>query len=174
MPEPTAATAFTARFPVLFLGTAMLLMGLYYSLPTAFIENGIVRFFAVIPGGVLLDWLTPGYSVTTTGTRILSPLANLNVLKGCEGTETLLLLYAAMVALGRPLKSTVLGLILGTALVFLVNQIRIVSLFFVAAYQKSYFELVHGFLAPLLMVAIVAVFFLYWNSIRINQTQQQN
>lgn len=172
MPESTA-TAFTARFPVLFLGTAMVLMGLYYSLPTAFIENGIVRFFAVIPGGVLLDWLTPGFSVTTTGTRILSPLANLNVLKGCEGTETLLLLYSALVALGRTLKTTAWRLLMATVLVFVLNQVRIVSLFFVAAYHKPYFELVHGFVAPLLMVAIVAAFFLYWNRVRINQTQLQ-
>lgn len=173
MPESTA-TAFTARFPVLFLGAVILLMGFYYSLPTAFIENGIVRFFAVIPGGALLDWLTPDFSVTTTGTRILSPLANLNVLKGCEGTETLLLLYAAIIAQRRPFKSTVWGLLLGTALVFMVNQVRIVSLFFVAAYHKPYFELVHGFLAPLIVVAITAVFFLYWNGIRINQAQPQH
>lgn len=173
MPESTA-TAIITRFPVLFLGTAMLLMELYYSLPTAFIENGIVRFFAVIPAGILLDWLTPGFSVTTTGTHILSPLANLNVLKGCEGSEILLLLYAAVVALGRPLKTTVSGLLLGTTLVFMVNQIRLVSLFFVAAYHKPHFELVHGLLAPLLMVAIVTAFFLYWNRIQINQTQHQN
>jgi len=161
----------TTRFPLLFLGIAALLMGLYYAMPTALVENGIVRVFTVIPSGFLLDWLTPDYRVTTAGTRILSPVASLNVLKGCEGTEALLLLYASMIAMWRPLKATCVGILVGTALIFVLNQIRIVSLYFVAAYHPSYFELIHGFLAPLLIIAFVALFFLYWHDIPLQQFQ---
>lgn len=171
---PTSSSPWnTTRFPLSFLGIAALLMGLYYVMPTAVVENGIVRVFTVIPSGILLDWLTPGYRVTTAGTRILSPIANLNVLKGCEGTEVLLLLYASMIAMWRPLKATCLGLLVGTVLVFALNQIRVVSLYFVAAYHQPYFELVHGFLAPLLIIAVVALFFLYWHNSPLQQLQEK-
>ncbi|MAR90049.1 MAG: exosortase/archaeosortase family protein [Pseudomonadales bacterium] len=151
------------RFPLLFLGTAILLMGGYYVLPQAIIENVIVRFFAVVPGAWLLDLITPELPVSASGTRIVSPLVNLNVLKGCEGTETLLLLYAAIVASVRRWTLTLTGLMLGTVLVFLLNQLRILVLFFVAGYQGDWFELVHGFLAPLLILGAVVIFFIIWS-----------
>lgn len=151
-----------ARFPLFFLGAALLLMALYNSLPPAVIEDLVVRYFAVVPGGVVLDGLFPAFGVNTQGTRILSSVANLNVLKGCEGTEALLLLYAGVVASWRPAKATLAGLLGGTALVFVLNQLRIVVLYFVVVYHKPYFELVHGFLAPLLMVAVVGLYFFLW------------
>ena len=150
------------RFPILFIATNIVLMGLYYSLPNNIIEGVVVRFYAVVPGGALLDWLTPQVTVSTDHIRIVSPIANLNVLKGCEGTETLLLLYTAVIAMLRPLKYTVVGLLVGTALVFALNQLRIISLFFIAAYQKDYFELVHGFVAPMLIIGIAGLFFWFW------------
>jgi exosortase family protein XrtM len=150
------------QFPLLFIAVNVILMGLYYSLPTTFIENSFVRFFAVVPGGALINWITPDVAVYTDHTRIISSIARLNVLKGCEGTEALLLLYAAMIAMLRPLRFTVMGLLLGTALVFVLNQARIVALFFIAAYQKDSFELVHGFIAPLLVIGAASLYFLLW------------
>lgn len=150
------------RFPVTFLLCLGLLISLYYSLPTALVENSVVRFFAVIPGGLLLDWLTPAYPVTTDHTRILSPLASLNVLKGCEGTEALLILYAGLFAALRPFRKTLWGLLLGTLLIFVLNQVRILVLYFIVIHDKSLFEPVHGFMAPILIIACTGVFFLLW------------
>ncbi len=150
------------QFPVLFFAAMIALMSAYYSLPTLFIENTIVRFFAVIPSGIIVDWLTPGYDVSTEKTRIISSIARINVLKGCEGTEVLLILYAAVLSVMRPWKYSVIGVIAGTALVFVLNQVRIVSLFFIAAYHKNFFELVHGFLAPVIIIVITSAFFLLW------------
>ena len=149
-------------FPVMFIGITILLMGLYYSLPTSFIENSLVRFFAVVPGSALVDWIFVNTPVHTQHTRIVSPIASLNVLKGCEGTEVLLMLYAAILAMWRPIKWTLLGLVLGTLVVFVLNQVRILTLFSVVASHKDYFELVHGFAAPLVIVVLVSLFFLAW------------
>ena len=150
------------RFPVLFLILAAALMAGYYALPQALIESVIVRYFAVLPGAHLLDWLTPSYSVTTAHTRILSPIANLNVLKGCEGTEALLILFAAIIAVRRPLRVTLVGLLLGTVLVFVLNQLRIVALYFVVAWHRDWFEAIHGFAAPMLIVMLCGMAFLAW------------
>ena len=153
---------YNLQFPLLFLAIIFVLMAAYYMLPTAIIEGVVVRFFAVVPSGIILDWLTPDHDVATEHTRIISSIARINVLKGCEGTEVLLILYAAMIAVLRPLRLTVMGILMGTALVFVLNQLRIIALFFIAAYQRELFELVHGFLAPIIIVAITGVFFLLW------------
>lgn len=150
------------RFPALFFLLLTLLTAAYYGLSAQLVEDVIVRYFTVIPGSRVLDALTPDIHVSSEGTRIVSSLARLNVLKGCEGTEALLMLYAAMMAVPRPVKYTLIGLISGTVLVFLVNQVRIISLFFIAAYHKNWFELVHGFLAPIIIVLLTAVFFFRW------------
>jgi exosortase family protein XrtM len=149
------------QFPVAFFACMAFLMALYYLLPTSFVEDVIVKYFAVVPGGIFLDALTP-YPVAVEQNRIVSSIARLNVLKGCEGTETLIILYAAVLAAWRPWSHTLFGLILGTALVFCLNQLRIAALFFIAAHQKNEFELVHGFLAPMMIVAASGVFFILW------------
>lgn len=125
-------------------------------------ENIIIRYFAVVPGAVSLNWLTPGTTVEWDGTRIISKLAILNVLKGCEGTETLLILYSAIIAILRPWDITLIGLFLGTILVFVLNQLRIIGLFFIVAFKPNYFEVVHGVVAPALILVTIAIFFIGW------------
>lgn len=149
-------------FPLVFLACFAALMTFYYALPSNFTELVFVRIFAVLPGGFILDWLTPHHTVTTDQTRIVSSLARLNVLKGCEGTEALLILYAAIIAALRPKAKTFAGLLWGTLLIFLLNQARIVSLFFIAAYERNLFEPVHGFIAPIFILVITGAYFLWW------------
>lgn len=150
------------RFPLLFMAAALVLIGGYHALPAVWVEQGIVRYFAVIPGAALLDWLTPGVVVTSTHTRIVSAIAQLNVLRGCEGTEALLILYAALLAARQSWRATVTAILLGTVLVFLLNQLRIIALFFIAAHAHDYFELVHGFAAPIAILLGIGLFFLLW------------
>lgn len=162
MREPLTKAWHQPSFPVLFLLLAVGLMAGYYALPQTLIDQVIVRYFAVVPGAHILDWLTPSYPVTSESTRILSPLANLNVLKGCEGTEVLLILYAAIIAMRRPWRATLVGLLVGSAVVFVLNQFRIVALYFVVAWQRDWFEAVHGFAAPILIVVLCGIGFLGW------------
>ena len=150
------------HFPLLFVALALLLIGGYHVLPAVWVEQGIVRYFAVIPGAAILDWLTPGVVVTSSHTRILSGIAQLNVLSGCEGTEALLILYAALLAARQPLRATLTAILLGTLLVFLLNQLRIIALFFIAAHDRAYFEPVHGFAAPIAILLGICLFFLLW------------
>jgi hypothetical protein len=46
--------------------------------------------------------------------------------------------------------------------VFGLNQVRIVALFFANRADRELFALLHGTVAPLLMVAAVALFFTAW------------
>lgn len=149
-------------FPLLFMVAALVLIGGYHMLPAHWVERGIVRYFAVVPGATILHWLAPESHVISQGSRILSSVAQLNVLRGCEGTEALLILYAALLAARQSWRATLVSILLGTLVVFLMNQARIVVLFFVVAHEREYFELMHGFVAPVVVLLGISLFFLLW------------
>ncbi len=50
----------------------------------------------------------------------------------------------------------------GTLLVFVLNLGRILTLFYAYRSDKRWFDLLHGTVAPLLPIALSALFFLFW------------
>jgi hypothetical protein len=46
--------------------------------------------------------------------------------------------------------------------VFAINQIRVLALFFSLRDHPSWFGLLHGLIAPLMVVILVGMFFLAW------------
>jgi exosortase family protein XrtM len=150
------------RYPLLFIAIFASLQWVYHSLPEPFIQQWLIHYFTVVPGVNLLNSLFPEYEVIAKGTRLLSENVRLNVMKGCEGTEAIFMLVAAILACVRcPLKSAI-GLLLGTLLIFIVNQIRVLALFLIAAHRQEWFEITHGYIAPLIIVSTVAIYFFQW------------
>ncbi len=149
------------RFPLLFLVFFIVFQWLYYSSGTT-IEHILVDQLTVKPSAALINLYNSDYQVIAEGSRLVSSVARINVLKGCEGTEAILMLFAAIIASFRPIKYTILGLIVGTLIIFLINQLRIFSLFLIAAHQRQWFEPVHGFIAPMIIIAVIGLFYLGW------------
>ena len=44
------------------------------------------------------------------------------------------------------------------------NQARVVALYFVAAYRHEWFNLLHNFLMPTLIIVVCCVFFAWWGA----------
>jgi exosortase family protein XrtM len=122
----------------------------------------VVDKVTVEPSAWLISSIWPEHDVHAKGSRIISTTGNINVLRGCEGTETLLLLIAAVLAAGQSLRSVVVGIAIGSLLIYLVNQLRITMLFWVVANQRSSFELAHGYIAPLFVIGLAAIYYLFW------------
>jgi exosortase/archaeosortase family protein len=106
--------------------------------------------------------LTPSIPVTAVGTRLTAPEGGINVLRGCEGTEVLFLLAAAFAVAPLGWRQRLGGLALGTMVVYLLNQIRVVALFYAYRYDRILFAQLHGTLAPLVMIALVGLYFFAW------------
>ena len=106
--------------------------------------------------------VTPEVAVQAVGTRLKAPGGGINIINGCEGTEVLFLLYAAFASALLPWRAGLAGVLAGTALVFLLNQGRILALFYAYRSDKALFDLLHGTVAPLLLIALSALFFLFW------------
>ena len=86
----------------------------------------------------------------------------LNIVNGCDGTDMLFLLCAAFVAIPLRLRARVAGVALGGAIVYALNQVRVLALLYTQRGDPALFDVLHGYLAPLIMVVVLALYFQVW------------
>jgi len=118
----------------------------------------------VQPGAHLLSWLFPAENPTAAGDVVRSKAVSLHVLRGCEGTEFYLLMAAAILAFSASWRQKLIALAGGIAVVFALNQIRLVGLYVVVRDFREHFQLVHVYFAPLLLVVALVILFSLWAS----------
>jgi exosortase/archaeosortase family protein len=128
---------------------------------TAF-EHFVLGDMTVVPTAKLIQTLTPEVGVKAIGNQLRAPGGGITVLKGCEGTEVMFMLVAAFSAVIMPWRRRLMGLGIGILMVFCLNQIRLVGLFYAYRSDPSLFDLLHGTLAPITLVIIVALYALFW------------
>ena len=116
----------------------------------------------VNPAVKLINLLTPEIQATALGNQILAKGGGLVVKLGCEGVEALFILIAALVTAPLSRKAIISGIFYGTVFVYSFNQLRIISLFYAFRVDKPLFHLLHGTIAPLLLIALAGIFFQFW------------
>ena len=72
------------------------------------------------------------------------------------------LLIAAFIAVAGSWRMRFTGIALGILLIYGLNQIRIVALYFAVRHDKALFELIHGLVGPLAIIAVACLFFAWW------------
>jgi exosortase family protein XrtM len=153
-----------ATFPLLFLALFFAFQSLYQSGRDSRVARIAIDDLTVAPSARLLSWLTPADGVVAQGHRLISSRVRLSVLNGCEGTDVMLMLAAAMLAFPMRWRRKLLGILAGGVLVYVVNQARIVALYYALRVDRLFFEVFHGYIAPILVVAVAGWFFVYWVS----------
>ena len=126
------------------------------------LQRWVIESATVGSAAALLGWWVPELAVRAEGPRLASPGGGLNVLNGCEGTDVALLMLAAMLVAPLPWRARLVGMALGLPLVFALNQARVLALFFTWREGREWFDLLHGTLAPLLLVMLVGLFYIAW------------
>jgi len=121
-----------------------------------------VHELTVRSASALINLVTPQVQAVAQGARIVAPGGGLNVLFGCEGTDVLFLLAAAFAVFPLPAKVRMRGLLSGLIWVFMLNQLRIVALFYAFRSDRGLFDLLHTTAAPLLMIVLTGLFFHFW------------
>ena len=134
----------------------------YGAVRDTWVERLVIDTLTVKTAAWSIRTLTPDVAVEAVGSRLKAPGGGINIINGCEGTEVLFLLYAAFASALLPWRARLTGVLAGTALVFLLNQGRVLALFYAYRSDKALFDLLHGTVAPLLLIALSALFFLYW------------
>ncbi len=128
----------------------------------SWLERLWVHQLTVSSATVLINQLTPEVNAVAKGARITAPGGGLNVLFGCEGTDAVFLLAAALLVFPMSMRARLTGLLAGLVWVFLLNQLRIVALFYAFRADAGLFDLLHTAAAPLLMVVLTGLFFHLW------------
>ncbi len=145
-----------------FLALFLLLQGAYTFAQGTRVERWVIDEATVGTAAWLIDRIAPEVGVQAVGSRLRAPGGGINILNGCEGVEVVFLVAAAMLVAPLAWRWKVLGLWLGTGWVFALNQVRVLALFFAYRHDQGWFDVLHGVVAPLVLIAATAAFFLVW------------
>lgn len=152
------------RQGALFLIAFAVLQGLWHASRGTGVERFAVDFMTVKSATAFINVLTPTVGALAAGSRIGAPGGGITISNGCEGTEALFLLMAAIIACPFAWRVRLLGALCGALLIFALNQIRILVLFYAYRYDQAWFNQLHHTIAPLFLIAAASLFFLAWTT----------
>lgn len=104
-----------------------------------------------------------GQATTVSGTVISSAACTVDVRRGCDGLEPVALFAAAVLAV--PLvgvRGKLWGIAAGVASLLALNQVRIVSLYFIGAHWPGLFELMHVEVWQVVFILLGIVLWVCW------------
>jgi exosortase family protein XrtM len=160
---PTAAPI-NGLFLLIFAATYVILYLGYSAVPDALLRGYVYPYGIVGPAKTMIDWVAPNDHVTGEHNTLRSATVNLAIVRGCDGAGVIFLLIAAIIAVRVSLKHTLLGIAGAVAVIYVLNQLRIVTLYFVAARWPSWFTPVHIYFIPTLMILVGLLYFAVWAS----------
>jgi exosortase family protein XrtM len=136
----------------------------YFALPENILRQGMHYYGIVLPAATLLNVFAPHEGVFAQVGSLHSARASLEIVRGCDGAGVMFLLVAAILASRAGIKHKLLGILAGTALVYLLNELRVIALYFVVAYRSTWFGPLHNYFVPMLLIASTVLFFFWWTS----------
>lgn len=103
-----------------------------------------------------------GAGVTVTGTRVFSDHFAMEIVRGCDAIEPVAVFAAAVLASPVVVSRKLSGIFVGAAALLLINLLRLVSLFFVGAYYRKMFDVLHESVWQAAFVLLALVFWAIW------------
>jgi exosortase family protein XrtM len=163
--DPSAIVRFRpALFLLVFAGAYALLHYLYFSVPDPWLRDCAHYYGIVLPAAKLVNFVAPQEAVSAAKGTLESSRASLGIVRGCDGAGVAFLLVAAVVGCPVRLKHKLLGILGGVLLTYALNELRVVSLYFVAAYRPEWFEPLHNYFVPIFLIVATGLFFLSWTA----------
>jgi len=160
--DPVRPSVSLLRFAGIFFAAFLLLQWGYQTLADTAAYRFYIEQLTVHPSAVVIQAIAPQDKVTGEGYRLSWPGGHLNIRNGCDGAEAIELLLAAFFAVSGSWRMKWRGMAIGLSLIYVLNQARLVALYFAIRHDKALFELIHGLLGPLVIIALVTLFFAWW------------
>ena len=148
---------------LLFFGIYGVFHTAYFQIPDEVLRDVVYYHGIGVFCSELISLIAPLEQVAAVQNHLKSPLANLEIVRGCDGAGALFLVMAAILAFPTTIKHKLVGLVLGVSLMYFLNLIRISGLYFVVAYYRDWFQLIHTYLAPTLVIILACLFFAWWS-----------
>ena len=148
------------RFLLIFLG----IVGAYYALTLVPWVDGNILYpllqLSAQTSSLLLN--VTGENTTTKGIVIQGTTFAVAVRRGCDPLEPIALFGAAVIAFPAPSRRKAMGLAIGAALLFTLNVLRIVSLYWLGRHKSVWFETVHLELWPAFFIIVSLSLWVLW------------
>lgn len=154
-------TALVTRAIVFLLLFATLQLG-WQAAAGTLIQHIVIHDGAVVPAAFLVNLMTSAVHARAVGFSVVATGGGLNIENGCEGLDALFLLLGAMLVAPIAGRMRAVGALIGVVVVFLLNQARIVVLFYAYRADHALFDLLHATVAPVAVVLLVLGFFYVW------------
>jgi exosortase/archaeosortase family protein len=164
-PQPPRERAqLTRRNIFWFVGTFALLVALFYAFSRTdlfqqILQTPSLELNARLGAGILR---LLGVEASSVGATISSPRFSVRIWAGCDALEPFGLYAAAVIASPVPILFRFVGVFGGALIFFLINQIRIVSIFLVGIHAPGSFETVHLDVWQTAFVFLVVIVWLLW------------
>jgi exosortase family protein XrtM len=136
----------------------------YYLARGTVVEYLVVDTLTVRPAAAVLNAVVPAVSARASGNSLFTRFGSVNILEGCEGSDGMFLLIAAVLPFPARRLSKLMGVIGGVSLMYAMNQLRILALVLTLHWRPDWFASLHGLIAPTCIVVAGCIFFFAWAS----------
>lgn len=85
-----------------------------------------------------------------------------SIKSGCNGVEAAMILAAAILAYPAPWLKKLLGMVIGVLAIQVLNVLRIISLYYLGAWNQKALDIAHLYVWPGLIILDALVIFLLW------------
>lgn len=115
-----------------------------------------------------------GYATSARAEYLSGPVFSLEVKKGCDAIAPMILLVLSILFFPAPFKSKPKAILYGIGLLFLLNLVRIISLYLVKLYVPSIFDFMHTDLWQIVFIVFTLYLWLRWLRKESNPAHVQN
>jgi exosortase family protein XrtM len=136
----------------------------YYLIRGTPVEHLLIDSLTVRPAAAVINAVAPAISAEASGHSLITPFAKVDILGGCEGSEGMFLLIAAVLPFPSRWFPKLIGIVSGVTLMYAMNQLRILALVLSLRWHREWFPALHGFVAPMCIVVAGCIFFFAWAS----------
>lgn len=153
------------KYPVFFfvLIVAILILLFYLTYRNPWFESHIFRplvnIYAWLSGHVLRLF---GYDVNVYGDIISSSGFSVSVKKGCDAAEPMAIFVAGILAFPALISRKLIGLGIGLAVLFVLNVIRIITLYLTGIHNPDFFESMHLAVWQVAFIAVAVLLWFFW------------
>jgi exosortase H (IPTLxxWG-CTERM-specific) len=149
---------------IIFVSVFIVLMLLFYVVwLSEYCQNNIQ--IRIVSGNAKLSSIILnlfGQGTHANGFNIDAPAFSISIAKGCDAIEAMALFSVALLTFPAKWKQKLFGLAAGISVLFVLNLIRIISLYLVGVYFPAAFELMHVEVWQVLFIIFAIGLWIFW------------
>ena len=149
------------RFVLYFILFFFVLQIAHYSI-RSYASPVLVHTLTASASSRIINFVTPGERSFARGASIGSGAFTIAIAQGCEGTEGILLVTAALCAFNMGIRRKIVGILAGSLVMYMANLARTIGLYYTLKYRPDMFDLAHVYIGQTFIISVGILFFMAW------------